>query len=111
MLSVAALVGVNGHRFFSLGGRPSPAQIELLRSAMHRMPADSTIELRFDNDSGGRDIAAYVTSELAPDATAIRSIDFVPPPDRDTDWNDQLREMQSAHPSKLADVLRRNALG
>lgn len=93
MLSVAAVTGGYGRRFFSLGGRPSPAQIQLLRSAAHQMPKGSTIELRVDNDKGGSEIAALITAEICTDVPGIRDIVYLPPPDQGTDWNDYLKQM------------------
>ena len=54
-LSYAALKGTEGTRFFSIGGEMNPAQPELVRSAIEKMPQGSRIVLAMDNDDGGRD--------------------------------------------------------
>ncbi|WP_197455904.1 toprim domain-containing protein [Stieleria neptunia] len=92
MLSVAALIGTRDARFFSTAGRPSPKQLDLIANASNRMPAGSEIQLRFDNDAGGREIAQIIEAKLADLALAIRR---VVPPTPGMDWNDCVRSNDS----------------
>ncbi|MEO1529417.1 MAG: toprim domain-containing protein [Planctomycetota bacterium] len=88
-LSVAAITGGDGMRFFSLAGRPSQAQIKLLQAAASRMPTGSSIELRIDNDRGGHQIAKLLSTVLATHKHVAR-ITTCQPRDPETDWNDEL---------------------
>ncbi len=95
MLSVAALKGIEGRRFFSLGGQPSPLQITLLRAAVARMPCRATIELCVDNDQGGKAIAGQVKAALETAVHDAQKIKVCPPPDTSKDWNDYLKSAQA----------------
>jgi len=94
-LSVAAITGVSGRRFFSLGGYPSPLQMELLESTVSKLPEQSIVEMRFDHDDGGLKLAAKVSAEVLAAAANVKSFRLVPPPEAGTDWNDFLRHSRS----------------
>lgn len=89
MLSIADLDGTDGRRFFSTAGQMSPMQAECLRSAVSRMPIGSRVILAFDNDDGGRKIAAQVRETLRDfDVPIVEHY----PPEPGQDWNDVLQE-------------------
>jgi len=88
MLSLAALEGTYGKRFFSTAGQISPAQSTCLRAAADKMPANSMVTLAVDNDEGGRKLAVQIREALASTTLVIR--EHVPPTSGE-DWNDVLR--------------------
>lgn len=87
MLSVAALEGTRGIRFFSTSGRPSPKQVDLLKRASRRMPSGASVQLRFDNDAGGEEIAEMLEAAFGEEFLVVRCF----PAARGADWNDVLR--------------------
>ena len=89
LLSVAAIEGIDGRRFFSMAGQPSPAQIGLLQSAAEKMPTPKpTALLALDNDDAGIRMSKVIRSALAPHCSEIRT-HF--PPGNGQDWNDVLQ--------------------
>lgn len=94
-LSVATITGVSDRRFFSLGGNPSPAQMELLESAINKLANGPTVEMRFDHDEAGLKLAAKVREEILATATNVKSFRSIHPPEAGTDWNDFLRKSKS----------------
>ncbi|GAB5407342.1 MAG: hypothetical protein Aurels2KO_55730 [Aureliella sp.] len=94
MLSVAAIEGTDGRRFFSLAGQPSPAQIALLQSAAQKMPVEKpTALLAVDNDEAGRRMAQILRSALAPFCSEV--VEHLPPA-AGQDWNDVLKAQHIA---------------
>jgi Toprim-like/Protein of unknown function (DUF3991) len=56
-----AVLFPDGHtRYASIGGKPSPAQVELLKVEIKRMPEESEIVAAMDNDEAGRQLVAVV---------------------------------------------------
>lgn len=90
-LSVATLMGCDHRSFYSLGGRPSPAQLGLLMRTAKRMPKGASIELRLDNDEGGAEIAEKIKAVFAPIRTHFSGIYYMPPSLLGMDWNDVLK--------------------
>ncbi|MDA8746028.1 DUF3991 and toprim domain-containing protein [Rubripirellula amarantea] len=88
MFSIATLGGLEGKRFFSTAGQISPMQAECLRHAAERMPEGSRVLLSFDNDEGGRKLAAQVREALS--ACRLPIVDNFPPTPG-ADWNDVLQ--------------------
>ena len=99
MLSYAAINGIDGNRFLSTAGQISPMQAECLRTAVERMPKDAVVVLAFDNDDGGRTLAAKVRETLTPTGCKIIE-DFPARPG--ADWNDVLRQVVSPQDRILA---------
>ena len=87
MISLADLEGTKERRFFSTAGQISPMQMECLHSAISRMDQPKVL-LAFDNDDGGRKIAAQARDALQ--ETDSQIIDHFPPTPGH-DWNDALR--------------------
>lgn len=87
MLSLAALEGVDGRRFFSTAGRISPLQEKLLLSAVEKIPEKGRILMAFDNDEGGRKLARQLRAVI-PDP-AGRVVDHFPI-QAGQDWNEVL---------------------
>ena len=90
-LSVAAIFGADGKRFFSTAGQISPSQATCIRSAVSRMPADAEIWLAFDHDDGGLKLAHQVKDALATLTASTRKVITSLPPNFGEDWNDVLR--------------------
>jgi hypothetical protein len=90
-LSHAVLFRDDHTRYASIGGQISPAQPELMRSAVALMPAGSTIVAAMDADDAGWKLSAVVRQ--AADLTGRDDLGFVvQEPDGFKDWNDQLRD-------------------
>jgi len=94
MLSLAALEGTEGRRFFSTAGQISPLQAECLRSAVVQMPEEGTIILAFDNDDGGRELVRQVNEAIA---GAVQQFAKYLPDRAGADWNDVLKSLPSEH--------------
>lgn len=90
-LSVAAIFGLDGKRFFSTAGQISPVQATCIRSAVSQMPADTEIWLAFDHDDGGLKLAKQVKDALATLTGNTRKVIMSLPPRFGEDWNDVLR--------------------
>jgi hypothetical protein len=102
-LSHAALFPDDHARYASIGGKPNPAQPELIRAAVIRMPAGSEIVAAMDADMDGGKLAGVVRQAVELSARAdLRFV--VQEPFGVKDWNDQLRAKQqtlsfpTAHP-------------
>jgi len=89
-LSVASLIGVQKKRFLSTAGQISPTQALLLKSAVEKMPTNSTIYLAMDNDPPGRKLAEVIQHELSAIAAPRRIVPYLPDHEGD-DWNDVLQ--------------------
>ncbi|MEZ6137003.1 MAG: DUF3991 and TOPRIM domain-containing protein [Pirellulaceae bacterium] len=92
-LSLASLEGTRHRRFISTAGQVSPLQLDLLRSAVKKMPPQSNILLCMDNDDGGDQLMAALRNALAPYSQRITEYR---PPQRGQDWNDVLRNREAA---------------
>ena len=90
-LSVAAIFGPAGKRFFSTAGQISPAQAACVCSAVKRMSADAEIWLAFDHDDGGLKLAQQVKDALSTLTGNTRKVIMSLPPNFGEDWNDVLR--------------------
>jgi uncharacterized protein DUF3991/Toprim domain-containing protein len=78
-------------RYGSIGGKPSPEQLELIRAASARMPADSEIVAAMDADGDGAKLNDVVKKAVA--LTGRLDLRFsVQEPFGHKDWNDQLRD-------------------
>jgi hypothetical protein len=102
-LSHAALFADERTRYASLGGKPNPAQTELIRAAATRMPAGAQIVAAFDADSTGRELAELV--RRAVELTGRADLGFeIHEPHGVKDWNDQLRRKgQAPLPSRTGE--------
>jgi hypothetical protein len=95
-LSHAALFPHEQTRYASVGGKLSPVQLELIRAAAARMPANSEIMAAMDADDAGWKLAEAVRKAVA--ETNREDLRFsIEEPLEAKDWNDQLRAM-SAQP-------------
>jgi len=104
-LSHAVLFPDAQARFASIGGKPSPAQPELIRSAAGRMPPDTEIVSAMDADSDGAVLTEVVRKAVA--SLGRSDIRFaVHEPFGFKDFNDQLRAkpqiVSSYCPSKVS---------
>ena len=89
-LSYAALFPDDYTCYASIGGKPSPAQPELIRAAAARMRACSEITAAMDADADGRNLAEVV--KRAVEMSGRGDLRFqVHEPAGYKDWNDQLR--------------------
>jgi hypothetical protein len=103
-LSLAVLAPDTRTRYASISGRPSPAQMKLIRAAAAVMPAGSTVVAAMDADGSGRALAEMVREavKLAGRADLCFEAKF---PQGFKDWNDQLcarvksRRHRSAQPT------------
>jgi len=89
-LSHATLFANTCARYASIGGKPNPVQLELIRALAARMPASSEIVAAMDADAAGRDLVQVV--RRAVELTGrhdLRLRDHEPSGFKD--WNDQLR--------------------
>ncbi|MEO1527968.1 MAG: toprim domain-containing protein [Planctomycetota bacterium] len=93
MLSVAAFKGLERTRFASISGRPSRTQLQLLATEARRFTTSVSVELCFDNDDGGRELADLVATYLGR-RECIHVVEFIPPPIENADWNDHLRSFE-----------------
>ena len=90
MLSYAALKNPSNARYVSISGAPSPDQLELLKSAMAKMPEGSDIYLGYDNDESGKILIEKTTALFeALDRQDVRIMESSP--ETAKDWNDILR--------------------
>ena len=105
-LSVATITGISGRRFFSLGGNPSPSQMELLRSLVKKSPRGTIVEMRFDNDKAGLELAARLSAEVFAEASNLKCFRYIPPKQTEADWNDVLRQPGSLQEKWQADRIR-----
>ncbi|MEO1530429.1 MAG: toprim domain-containing protein [Planctomycetota bacterium] len=95
MLSVAAFKGLERTRFASISGRPSRAQLQLLAAEARRFTTSVSVELCFDNDDAGQELAELVAAALG-QLDCVQAIEFKPPPAANSDWNDHLRSNSNA---------------
>jgi hypothetical protein len=92
-LSHAALFPDDRARYASIGGKPNPAQPELIRAAVARMPAGSEIVSGMDADTDGGKLAGIVRKAV--ELSGRSDLRFVvQEPFGFKDWNDQLRGKQ-----------------
>ena len=94
-LSYADTHDIETTRFISLAGQVSPVQVELVRAAIQKLPADagerSHVILAFDNDAAGRAFVerfSEVFRAVGRDDLAL--LEDQPPSDGQ-DWNDVVR--------------------
>jgi hypothetical protein len=89
-LSHAALFPAERSVYASFAGEISPAQRELIRSAVARMPTASRIVAATDGDAGGARLAGIIRESIK--LTGREDIGFaIHQPAGFKDWNDQLR--------------------
>jgi Toprim-like/Protein of unknown function (DUF3991) len=89
-LSHAVLFPDDHARYASIGGKPSPQQVELIRAASTRMPLGSVIIAAMDADADGVKLAEFVRKAV--DLTGRLDLRFsLHEPFGFKDWNDQLR--------------------
>jgi hypothetical protein len=88
-LSLAVIASGERTRYASLSGRPSPAQMKLIRAAAAVMPPGSTVVAAMDADTSGRALAEMVREavKLAGRPDLRFEAQF---PQGFKDWNDQL---------------------
>ena len=91
ILSYATLKRPEKARFLSIGGAPSPAQEDLLKSAIEKMSDGSKIVCIMDADDGG----IVLTQKISAIFDAVRRSELIFIEDRPNtpgdDWNDVLR--------------------
>jgi hypothetical protein len=89
-LSHAVVFPDNHARYASIGGKPNPQQLELIRATVARMPVGSEIVAGMDADAEGRKLADVV--RRAVELTGRHDLRFVvEEPHGFKDWNDHLR--------------------
>jgi len=89
-LSFAALFPDDAHtRYASLGGKPTPAQKELLRTAAAVMPTSSTVVAAMDADAAGREMAEVVREAVKLAGRADLRFE-IREPQNAKDWNEVL---------------------
>ncbi len=91
-LSFATLFGVEGRRFVSTAGALNPAQLDLVRSAMRKLPSGGRVVLATDADEGGDLLAETITA--AAEGMGCDAVEIVhrSPAARGADWNDVLSD-------------------
>ena len=89
-LSYAALFPDEHTRYASIGGEVNPAQPELIRVAVARMPPGAAIVAAMDADEPGRKLVEVVRSAVSLSGRADLRF-AVDEPSGVKDWNDQLR--------------------
>jgi hypothetical protein len=106
-LSHAVLFPDAQTRYASIGGKPNPAQPELIRAASTRIPHGGEIIAAMDADADGAKLADVVRKAV--ELSGRRDLRFVIEEPLDfKDWNDQLRKkgpelsFPTAHPSLKA---------
>jgi hypothetical protein len=89
-LSHAVLFPDDRARYASIGGKPSPQQLELIRMSVAAMARDSEIVSAMDNDAEGAKLSEVVRRAVV--LTGRADLRFtVHEPFGFKDWNDQLR--------------------
>jgi hypothetical protein len=89
-LSHAVLFPDNHSRYASIGGKPSPQQLELIRATVARMPVDSEVVSAMDADAEGAKLAE--TIRRAVELSGRHDLHFtLQEPFGHKDWNDALR--------------------
>jgi hypothetical protein len=97
-LSYAELFPDDHTRFASVGGKLSPQQGELMRSAAARMPHGSEIIAAMDADEEGRKLAAILKNAV--ELTGRVDLRFrLHEPNGFKDFNDQLRALRQGCPA------------
>jgi hypothetical protein len=88
-LSYAALFVDAATRYASMGGKPSPAQSELIRAAIGRMSPGSEIVAAMDSDAEGAKLVAVVREVF--ESSGRSDLRFAAyEPSSFKDWNDEL---------------------
>lgn len=93
ILSYAVLFPDGRTRYASVGGKPSLAQVELLKAEIKRMPEKSEIVAAMDNDRAGRQLVTVVSKafdEVRRDGQTFR--DDIPVSVKD--WNEALQAIR-----------------
>lgn len=94
-LSYAALFPDENARYASIGGRPTPAQRELIRAEAFALPESSTVVAAMDGDAAGRELAEMVLEAARMvDRPDLRFETQLPTGAKD--WNDVLRRRRGA---------------
>jgi hypothetical protein len=97
-LSHAALFGHAETRYISFSGGLNTEQPALLRLAMERMTAGSTVVAAIDNDEAGDGYHGALKQIYAECGRADLAFEIGRPPIRGTDWNDALRASSTPPP-------------
>jgi uncharacterized protein DUF3991/Toprim domain-containing protein len=93
--NLGATEQISRTRYASIGGKPSPLQLELIRQAIARMPLDGEIISAMDADAEGAKLVEIVRSGLK--LCGRDDLRFtVHEPLGWKDWNDQLRATAQA---------------
>jgi hypothetical protein len=96
-LSHASLFPDPRTRYASVGGKLNPAQPDLIRAAIARMPSDSEIVAAMDADHAGRELAEIV--RRAVELSGRGDLRFlIQEPEGAKDWNDLLRARRGSAP-------------
>jgi hypothetical protein len=94
-LSLAALEPDERTRYVSIGGRPSPAQRQLIRAAVAVMPESSTVAAAMDNDAAGRELCEIIGEAVR--LSGRHDLHFeIHKPREHKDFNDELRHRPRA---------------
>lgn len=88
-LSYAILEPSEQTRYASIGGKPSPLQLDLIRAAVLRMPRGAEIVSAMDSDAAGAKLADLVRRAVK--LSGRDDLRFIIEEPCEKDWNDQLR--------------------
>lgn len=88
-LSYATLEPSDHARYASIGGKPSPLQVGLIRAAIAGMPAGAEIVSAMDSDTEGAKLADLVRNAVKLSSRGDLRFTIEEPCEKD--WNDQLR--------------------
>ena len=104
-LSMAALEGIDGKRFFSTAGQYGPQHIACLIDIIKQMPAVASIWLAFDNDQAGRQMAGEFRSAFQKQFGGDIAVVDRFPITEGTDWNDVLQSQSAAHANRRSNTM------
>lgn len=98
-LSLAALEPDERTRYASIGGRPSPAQRQLIRAAIAVMPESSIVAAAMDADAAGRELCEIIREAVRLAGRHDLRFEIREPQDF-KDFNDQLRQRPRVQPCR-----------
>lgn len=104
ILSYAHLFRQEQARYVSTGGELSSMQLDLIKSAILKMPQKATIVVAVDNDDGGRKLAEKITAIFGEIGIQRRALRLHMPNGSGEDWNDVLRASSVDKPKIVYDA-------
>jgi Toprim-like/Protein of unknown function (DUF3991) len=90
-LSYFVLKHPPGARYISTAGALNPVQPTLILSAMNKLPPRSVVILAMDNDNGGAQLAAKISTIFGQIDAGMCVLETDLPPTPGQDWNDVLQ--------------------